>query len=113
MELCVVLDQPIVHVDDIATNIASSAVAIECHYLWIRRRGRVFGYYSLFQIELDRIRRDPPDSCAHGVRHPDAIGAHLRFESPRFHLVDHVVASSRLRWSAGHVWLERQKSGVS
>jgi len=108
IELLVVLDQSIVHVDDGCAHIAGAAVAVGDDLLECRPGSRIAGHCALGQLERERVGRHAPKLDLGGVRHPHVVRSHFGLQPPRLHRVDHVVARVLLRGRARDVRLLRE-----
>jgi len=111
VELRVVLDQAVVHVDHVRRHVTLPAVAV---HRWILRQGRcrVTGDRRLGERQLLHSRRHAPHPHRRRVRQEHVVLPHLRLEAHRLHLRDHVIARARLRRGARHVRLGREHARV-
>jgi hypothetical protein len=111
VESRVVLDQPVVHVHDLARDLAHPAVAVHGGVLPFLRR-RVARDGGLAEQQLLLGWRGAPQTDRGRVRHEDGVAAHLGLQSHRAHLLEHVVAGSRLRRCARDMRLRRKRPRV-
>ena len=107
VELRVVLDQTVVHVDDVGGHVALPAVSVHRGILRQRRRriACTGGSASANSFASGDTRADVH---RRRVRHPHVVRSHLRLDPPLLHLRDDVVARARLRRRPGNVRFTRE-----